>query len=436
MGGQPQPQQAAEEVALRERILQRPKNGRIRAELSFYLTEQGKGKSPGDPAREALQKEAVHFAEQAIQIAPQKPFGYAALSVASPDPQRRMKALRSAIQHSDHPSHFMAKIDLMVSLLVVPRQTGDDKQQNRRDLGKEELTLYERIQQGLEDAWATHNLDEKNMEFLALREYRLGLFFRKMNPKDKNQPRSRAHFRRACKGLPRTHPSYSLAEFWLATMDDTQAITKCPADYVVGLYSTFAAKFDDLLVGKLAYKTPNHLRELVDETVAKDTTQKWAGRAADLGCGTGLSGAAFRDCVGELVGVDLSPEMIEKARQRNCYESLVQGDVTAILSPQAGYSLIFACDVFVYLGDLATVFAQAHESLLQDGIFAFSTELLDEKDEHSFMLHECARFAHKRSYIESLAAESSFAVLATKCRPIRKNAGTDVNGFLTVLQRV
>jgi predicted TPR repeat methyltransferase len=38
------------------------------------------------------------------------------------------------------------------------------------------------------------------------------------------------------------------------------------------------------------------------------------GSMLDLGCGTGLAGAAFRPQVDWLVGVDLSPGMIAEAR--------------------------------------------------------------------------------------------------------------------------
>ena len=72
----------------------------------------------------------------------------------------------------------------------------------------------------------------------------------------------------------------------------------------------------------------------------KDTPKTWT-RAADLGCGTGLSGLAFIDIVEELVGVDLSPEMIEKAKQRRIYHELHVGEMTAIFSKAGGNGISF-----------------------------------------------------------------------------------------------
>ena len=40
-------------------------------------------------------------------------------------------------------------------------------------------------------------------------------------------------------------------------------------------------------------------------------------RIADLGCGTGLAGAAFRPLVRRLAGVDLSPAMVAQARAKS-----------------------------------------------------------------------------------------------------------------------
>ena len=44
------------------------------------------------------------------------------------------------------------------------------------------------------------------------------------------------------------------------------------------------------------------------------------GTMLDLGCGTGLAGVAFRPHVDWLVGVDLSPKMIEEARRKALYD--------------------------------------------------------------------------------------------------------------------
>ena len=81
----------------------------------------------------------------------------------------------------------------------------------------------------------------------------------------------------------------------------------------------------------------------------------------DLGCGTGLSGEAFRPLVDWMEGVDLSPGMIEQARRKNLYDRLDAGDLTesldAHLRADARFNLIVAADVFVYCADLTLIAA-------------------------------------------------------------------------------
>jgi predicted TPR repeat methyltransferase len=213
----------------------------------------------------------------------------------------------------------------------------------------------------------------------------------------------------------------------------------------VGLYSTFASKFDDLLLGQLDYQTPTRLRQLLDTVVAvvqekNKKNDKWH-RAADLGCGTGLSGMSFSDIVNHLVGVDLSPAMLKQAKKRGIYDELILGELTCIFDKNDNnqrFDLVFACDVFVYLGDLSQVFESLSTSLrVTSGLFCFSTEFMKEGDDGSsrpFELHACARFSHKQSYIEALCVEFGFEIVRLQICPIRLNQGKPVQGMLVILR--
>lgn len=428
------------QASLRAFLQEKPKNGKAMAHLASLLTDQAK-LLPGTENGNKLRAEAISLSRRAIQVAPQKLFGYASLSFASLEYKERMEALEKAVTLSEE--HLLTRIGFLVRLLTEPREEegkqflskierASKERPNKREINAGESKLYQRIEDALEEAWSNETeLARAQIEFLSKHEYRLGLFFRKMSPKEVQQPRARKHFQRSQK-----HPTTKseMATFWLATMDDDAIITKCPADYVVSLYSTFAERFDELLVEKLNYQTPTKLRQLLDTTV-DTSTQKWK-RAADLGCGTGLSGLAFRDIVQHMLGVDLSPEMIEKAKQRKCYDELVVGDVTSVLGQEVVYDLVFACDVFVYLGDLEEVFLGAQKSLSSGGLFCFSTEFMDESlhGERPYVLQACARFAHKQTYLEKLSAAAGFDIVRLEICPIRKNEGVNVTGMLVILR--
>jgi SAM-dependent methyltransferase len=68
---------------------------------------------------------------------------------------------------------------------------------------------------------------------------------------------------------------------------------------------------------------------------------KQARAVADLACGTGRIGAWLRaHGVGDIDGVDLTPEMLDRARERHIYRSLEIADVADTGLPTASYDLV------------------------------------------------------------------------------------------------
>lgn len=388
-----------------------------------------------------MRNEAIDLAKRSIEVAPHRPFGYAALSAASKEFSERMESLTKAASLSFEGYPVPLAI-LLVRQLVEPREEEARRvvgkigkasldHPNRRNLSLSENSLYADIEKALEKAWALSDSSVDQRELLTNCEYKLGLFFRKKQPS-----RAKKHFEQSI--LQRTSNN-EMDRFWLATLatdDGAHSIDKCPANYIIGLYSTFAASFDELLVEKLNYQTPTKLREVLDSVINKNDPSKTSFKQGlDLGCGTGLSGLAFSDLTDRLTGVDLSPEMIEKADQRGCYEKLQVGDVVSVFHDNAiCYDLVLACDVFCYIGDLSGVFQAVSKSLSKTGFFCFSTEQLEESAVTPYRLHGCARFAHKRSYLEELAGENNFELLKLEVSSIRKNQGKMVQGFLVVLK--
>jgi SAM-dependent methyltransferase len=91
-------------------------------------------------------------------------------------------------------------------------------------------------------------------------------------------------------------------------------------------------------------------------------TPPWATlrRAADLGCGTGRTGAWLREHgVPAIDGVDLTPEMLARARARGVYRRLVEADVAATGLPAASYDLVTVCLVDEHLPDLRPLYREA-----------------------------------------------------------------------------
>ena len=226
-------------------------------------------------------------------------------------------------------------------------------------------------------------------------------------------------------------PELESAKYFLSILGADETPAQSPAEYVKDLFDGYAETFDNQLVTDLQYKTPSHLFNIV----SRHTDIPSGGlKIIDLGCGTGLCGPLFRDMASYLVGVDLSPKMIEKARARNLYDDLFVDDLISPLEKsETTYDIAIAADVFVYVGDLDKVFSAVFRSLEPGGIFAFSTEFHEGQED--FVLRPTGRYAHTANYTENLAQTYGFMIVNVENLVLRKEAGSDIQGNIHVLKK-
>lgn len=84
------------------------------------------------------------------------------------------------------------------------------------------------------------------------------------------------------------------------------------------------------------------------------------GRAVDLGCGAGGTGAWLRQRgVSSVDGVDLTPQMLDLAGSRGVYERLVEADVSATGLEGGRYDLATTCLVDEHIADLRPLYREA-----------------------------------------------------------------------------
>jgi SAM-dependent methyltransferase len=92
-------------------------------------------------------------------------------------------------------------------------------------------------------------------------------------------------------------------------------------------------------------------------------------RAADLGCGTGRTGAWLRARgVARIDGVDLTPEMLAVARSRGLYARLHEADLAASGLAGGAYDLVTTCLVDEHLADLHPLYREASRLLRPGGL--------------------------------------------------------------------
>ena len=225
-------------------------------------------------------------------------------------------------------------------------------------------------------------------------------------------------------------PDHPAARHMAAAVDAAELPARAADDYIRGLFAPFAQAFDDVL-GKLNYRVPTLLAELLARFPA--------GRPldiADAGCGTGLCASALRPLARRLVGVDLSPEMLEKARQRRLYDALVEAELTAFLGQNpAAFDLIVVADTLVYFGDLATPLTAMAGAVRPAGRIAFNLERDREDHPAGYRLNQYGRYVHGEEHVRRRLAEAGFSILSLETAAIREQAREPVQGLVVLAAR-
>ncbi len=216
--------------------------------------------------------------------------------------------------------------------------------------------------------------------------------------------------------------THMLAALTGATLD------RADPSYVARFFDDYAARFETVLLKDLAYDTPAALAALVARFAPASGSFK---QAIDLGCGTGLAGRALRPLCEHLSGVDLSPNMIEKARLAGGYDVLRVDDLLSFLSDESlGFDLAVASDVFNYLGDLEPTLRLLRARALPGAVIAFSTE---QGEKGAFQLERTGRFCHSSAYVLAAAHKVGLDLRLREEKTLRLERGVPVLGNLFVL---
>eukprot|EP01025_Chloroclados_australasicus_P008984 TRINITY_DN13385_c1_g1_i1.p2 TRINITY_DN13385_c1_g1~~TRINITY_DN13385_c1_g1_i1.p2 ORF type:complete len:402 (+),score=35.67 TRINITY_DN13385_c1_g1_i1:80-1285(+) len=292
------------------------------------------------------------------------------------------------------------------------------------------------------------------------------------------------------------YPKDERAQFWLAVVagscsqDNNQQqhqqqqqcklIPRCPKIVVSQLFDAYADTFDEHLTQRLQYHTPQAMQQILQKYVQQTSVDKWK-KCVDLGCGTGLMGPILRQFVEILIGIDLSQGMLNKARQRGCYDFVFLDDVTNFLEQcklqvdllrstsdngkelETGasscsshlFDLLVAADVVVYLGNLHPLLQSARAASRVGSVFIFSTELLslhcdlnyndrttgntDDDSGHqvsylNYQLQRTGRYSHSESYVCKCAQNCGWNVISVDNAIIRHNKDAPVEGQIFVLE--
>ena len=203
-------------------------------------------------------------------------------------------------------------------------------------------------------------------------------------------------------------PNDAEARFWVDTLPDQGPPGQLPPEAVAAWYDEAAARWEEDWVQRFGWLSPDRMKAALEPAPAGHSLD-----ILDLGCGTGLCGALFRDWARTLTGVDLSPKMLDRARKRGTYDELIEDDLVTVLHGAANrFDLILASDVLLLIGDLEPIFRAAQTALRLGGRFAFTTYRL--ADAPGYRLLPYGEFAHSREYLHDLADKTHWRTIRTE----------------------
>ncbi len=115
-------------------------------------------------------------------------------------------------------------------------------------------------------------------------------------------------------------------------------------DEVRDMYDRWAASYDTELIEENGYAQPRRCAEMLSRHLPERTAE-----ILDIGCGTGLSGAALTEAgYGVIDGCDFSAGMLENARKTGLYRRLFRADLNAppLDAADGAYGAAVAVGVF------------------------------------------------------------------------------------------
>lgn len=215
----------------------------------------------------------------------------------------------------------------------------------------------------------------------------------------------------------------------LASMGKSESPKRAPSAYVATLFDQHAEVFDKILVDDLGYDVP----KLSNTLLAKHGLTEF-DRVLDLGCGTGLMGVELEGRTKDLIGVDLSENMVEIAYDREIYDTLYVADAEDYLeeADEGPWDLICATDVLPYLGEIEAFFSKISKNLTANGYVVFSTETLikSEFNDQGYKVGAHQRFAHDPDYIKQILAKNNIDMLAIDDITVRLEQRAPIAGHL------
>lgn len=232
----------------------------------------------------------------------------------------------------------------------------------------------------------------------------------------------------------RLMPNDPIAQHRLAAWFSGETPARASDGYVTYLFDRYADCFDEHLVEQLGYQAPAVIGARLADVLGAPAAQF---DVLDAGCGTGLCQPVLRPYARRLTGVDLSPRMVDKARERGGYDELAVAELTAFLNERPGaYDLIASADTLVYFGALEPVLTAATRALRPGGWLVFTAEQISvDQASDGYFLNKSGRYSHTADYLERSLAGVGLELLARTDAMLRQEGDQPVTGHVVLARK-
>ena len=191
--------------------------------------------------------------------------------------------------------------------------------------------------------------------------------------------------------------------------------------YTQAFYNGFADTYEEKMK-LLKCQIPNLIAEKIKDEKFENVL--------DLGCGTGTCGEFLKDKTKKLTGVDISQNMIQKAKEKRIYSELFTQDISDFLQhTKEHFDLIISADVFCYINQLNNIFKEIHEVLKPSGKLIFTVE---KSPDDKTQLQISGRYKHAKKQIEKELKDVGFTDIKNEEVILRQEKATDCIGYLFV----
>ena len=216
------------------------------------------------------------------------------------------------------------------------------------------------------------------------------------------------------------------AKIKLASLGERAVPESIPEHYLKQFYKNRAQTWGE---NNDQYNGHTMVRKAIQQTKPKASSLK----ILDLGCGTGTLASFLLPYADALEGVDISPEMLDRAKKTKLYDNLYEQDLTDFLSnTKSCFDLVVASAVMIHFLNLETIFKLVRGRLSLNGSFVFSIfkATKEQKELNSFMM-----YSHSDDYIRHLAASLNFKVFYYEQGIHEYHGAEPVDGLVYVLKK-